>query len=98
MNEIINKLIGNFDFGYMLVVNVLTYLIIKVVDSIDNRPTIPIVEKRIYLFVSILIVTGIYILIGYEDNIVLINSAILAPIAWSWIFRPIINKLGLGYK
>jgi hypothetical protein len=34
----------------------------------------------------------------YENIIKLINSSIAAPLIWSWILRPIIIKLNLGYK
>ena len=27
-----------------------------------------------------------------------INSAVLAPVFWSWAVNPILKKLGVGYK
>jgi hypothetical protein len=35
---------------------------------------------------------------GYEETVILINSSVLAPVAWSWIFKPILKKLGVDYK
>ena len=40
----------------------------------------------------------IYYFNEYENIIKLINSSIAAPLIWSWILRPIIIKLNLGYK
>ena len=45
-----------------------------------------------------LLITAIYYFAGYTNYIVLINSAIAAPVAWSWVFKPILNKLKLDYK
>lgn len=82
------KLLNNFDFGYMLIINVLTYIIIEV---LSKKWKLNIWVKRIILLSSIILITIIYKVIGYEDNIVLINSAILAPVSWSWIFKPIVK-------
>ena len=53
--------------------------------------------KRVVLVVCILLTGVVYYIIG-QDVRLLFNSAILAPVAWSWIFRPIFKKLGIGYK
>lgn len=95
---VIKQIINNFDFAFMFIVNVLTYILIKVVDYFNGDAKIPTWTKRVILLVAIGIVTTAYILSGYSQNIVLINSAILAPIFWSWILRPIFIKFGIGYK
>lgn len=98
MDNIIEQLINNFDFTYMLVVNVLTYILIKILDYANGYKRVKVYQKRILLVISIVIVTGVYKMNYYENNIVLVNSSIMAPVAWSWIFRPICNKIGIGYK
>jgi hypothetical protein len=40
----------------------------------------------------------IYIASGYDNTIILVNSAILAPVFWSWVVSPILKKFGVGYK
>lgn len=98
METIINQIISNFDFAYMLVVNVLTYILIKVVDWANGDKAVPVWQKRLLLVISIIVVGCIYIITGYDNKIVLINSSVVTPIAWSWILRPIISKMGFGYK
>ena len=96
---IINELINNFDFTYMFLINVLTYIIIKIVNTSNKEKQLSILLKRVLLVCSIIIITGVYKILGYtESNIILLNSAILAPVSWSWIFKPIINKFKLGYN
>lgn len=95
---IVNQIMTNFDFAYMVVVNILTYLFIKFIDTANGDKAVSILVKRLMLIISIILVTGVYILSGYDNKIVLLNSAIAAPVAWSWIFRPIIVKFGIGYK
>lgn len=98
MESIFNQIISNFDFAYMLIINLVTYFIIKCIDYFNGPLAVPIIGKRISLIVSIIIVTSIYIYIGYNNKIILFNSAIVSPVAWSWILRPIFIKLGFGYK
>ncbi|UVY46335.1 MAG: hypothetical protein [Bacteriophage sp.] len=98
MDTIINQIISNFDFAYMFVVNILTYILIKIVDWANGDKVVPIWQKRLLLIISIIIVTCVYISVGYDNKIILVNSSIVAPIAWSWILRPIFNKLGAGYR
>ena len=97
LSEIINTTISSFDFAYCLIVNILTYTVIKIVDEINGAKEVKTWLKRVILLVCILLTGVLYWAIG-KDLELLINSAILAPVAWSWIFKPICKKLGLDYK
>ena len=96
INNIINALISQFDFTYCVIVNIMTYLIINFMIKVaGGNIVVPI--KRIVLLYSIIVIAVIYYFLG-TDIKVLVNSAILAPVSWSWIFKPIANKLGWDYK
>lgn len=95
---IVDGILSNFDFGFMFIVNVLTYIIIKVIDYFNGDNKVPTWQKRCVLVISIAVMTGIYIAAGYDNAIMLVNSAILAPVFWSWVVSPILKKLGVGYK
>lgn len=95
-NTILEILLSEFDFGYCVTVNILTYLIIRVID--DNRTkNLTTWQKRIVLLVAIAIISIGYYLVG-TDLKVLINSSILAPVSWSWIFKPICKYFKIDYK
>lgn len=98
MESIFNQIINHFDFAYMLIINLVTYFIIKCIDYLNGPVAVPTIWKRIALVISIILITAIYIGIGYDNKIVLFNSAIAAPVVWSWILRPIFIKMGFGYK
>lgn len=98
IDYIINNILSNFDFRYMLSVNVLTYIIIKVIDELNKEKKVSTLIKRVVLVISIVLISIVYKLIGYDNNIELVNSAILAPVFWSWIAKPICSKLGINYK
>lgn len=96
INNIINALISQFDFTYCVIVNIMTYLIINFMIKVaGGNIVVPI--KRIVLLFSIIVIATIYYFLGTDIKI-LVNSAILAPVSWSWIFKPIANKLGWDYK
>ena len=96
INNIINALISQFDLTYCVIVNIMTYLIINFMIKVaGGNVVVPI--KRIVLLFSIIVIAAIYYFLG-TDIKVLVNSAILAPVSWSWIFKPIANKLGWDYK
>uniref|UniRef100_A0AAU8MKD1 Uncharacterized protein n=1 Tax=Geladintestivirus 3 TaxID=3233135 RepID=A0AAU8MKD1_9CAUD len=90
-------MINGFDITYCLTVNILTYILVIVINNVARR-NISRVTKRVILLVSIIVVTFAYVQLHAIDAKVLINSAILAPVSWSWIFKPIIKKLGYDYK
>lgn len=96
--SIINQVVDNFDFAYMFAVNALTYFIIKVIDELNGDKVIGTWMKRLVLLIVIGLITLVYSFTGYERWTVIINSACVAPVAWSWIFKPIIKKLGGDYK
>lgn len=98
IDVIVNGILSNFDFGFMFIVNVLTYIVIKVIDYFNGDNKVPTWQKRCVLVISIAAMIGIYIIAGYDNTIMLVNSAILAPVFWSWVVSPILKKLGVGYK
>lgn len=98
LNSILYSLVNNFDFMYMIMINIITYVIIKLIDEYNGDKEIKVLYKRIVLVATIIVVTVAYKLIGYDNNIVLVNSAILSPVFYSWIIRPILIKFNIGYK
>lgn len=98
MEQIINQLVANFDFGFMLILNVVTYIIIKLVDEINKEKIVTTWQKRIIFICASLVIGCIYYFLSDVKPIVIINSIIIAPIAWSWLAKPIANKLGIDYK
>lgn len=96
MDRIVDILIGSFDWGYMLSVNVLTYFVIKTIDSMNGPKKVPVWLKRV-----IAIVCGIILgllVVGEYSNI-LLYSFILSLVSWDALFKPLIKKLkGADYK
>lgn len=46
MEEFVKDLLSRFDFAYMLVVNLVTYLLIKAIDELNGERVIPTWVKR----------------------------------------------------
>ena len=88
----------HFDLSFMLCVNVLTYILIKVIDDINGDKSVGTWTKRLVMIISCFAIAAGYRAGGYEETVILINSSVLAPVAWSWIFKPILKKLGVDYK
>lgn len=97
ITKFIDLLFENFDLCFMLIVNIVTYFVIKVIDALNGNKPVSILTKRLSLVIVAIVITICYGIAG-EFNNQLINSAVLAPVAYSWIFRPILIKLGIGYK
>lgn len=97
IQEIINTTINSFDFTYCLLVIILTYIAINIIDYFNKDKKVKTWIKRLVLVICILSTGVLYWAIG-KDIELIINSAILAPVAWSWIFKPICAKLGIDYK
>lgn len=97
ISQIITTTLESFDFGFCAAVNILTYSIIKIIDELNKEKSVGTWTKRIVLIISTIIIGLIYFVLG-ADNKLLINSAILAPVFWSWIAKPICTKLKIDYK
>lgn len=98
MEQIVQQLINNFDFTLMFMINVITYFVIKFIDEINGDKLPTTWQKRIVLVITAILVGIVYRYTTDIPIIVIINSCIVAPIAWSWIAKPIANKLGIDYK
>lgn len=98
MDEIINQLVSNFDFTIMLIINVVTYILIKLLDEINKEKIVTTWQKRIIFIVASIIIGCIYYFLSDVKLIVIIDSIIIAPVAWSWLAKPIAGKLGIDYK
>lgn len=97
-HSIIQQILSNFDAAYMLAINMLTYIAIKVHDYFNSNNKVPIWMKRLYLLGSIAIVTCLYVIFDDVPNRILINSAIAAPVFWSWVLKPIVSRTKFDYR
>lgn len=96
LDNIIQTTLSSFNFTYCIIVNILTYIIIKIAeDATPNK--LSIWTKRLILLVVLLSTGVLDYLFGGNAKLIL-NSAILAPVFWSWLMKPICKKLGLDYK
>lgn len=93
----INNTINSFDFPFCISVNIATYLVIKTITNYKKKDKISTWNKRLIFVLISIIIAIIYCLTGSEIRTVF-NSFILAPVSWSWIFKPICDKLGIGYN
>lgn len=97
VQQIVDTTLQSFDVGFCVAVNVLTYLVITLIDSFNGDKVVSTWIKRLVMVSSVLVIAVAYYLM-HEDTKLILNSAILAPVFWSWIGRPICDKLGINYK
>ena len=94
--ELINKTLESFDFPFCIIVNIATYLAIKLYTDYKKKSQISTCNKRLIFLAISIITAAIYYATG-SDSKTIFNSFILAPVSWSWIFKPICDKLNIGY-
>lgn len=91
MEKIIDLIIDSFDLGYMFSVNILTYLVIKLIDQLNGPDkAVPEWQKRVVAIICGLILGGI---ICYTSGFstILVYSFIASLVSWDTIFKPIIK-------
>lgn len=93
----IQTTLNSFDFAFCISVNILTYLIVRFINSKFKNKVLTTWSKRLVLILSILSIGGLYYLMSYDMKTI-INSSILAPVFWSWIMKPICKKFKIDYK
>ena len=97
ISKIINTTIESFDFGFCVAVNILTYLIIKLIDELNGSRKVATWTKRGIMLIAVIVISMAYYVTESNSKLI-INSAILAPVFWSWIGKPICDKLNIGYR
>lgn len=101
MNDILSNLINNtlsdFNIPFCVITNIATYLIIKWLSDNPFNIKFTTWKKRITFIVLSIFIGAIYYFSGTDFRII-INSIILAPVSWSWIFKPICNKFNIDYS
>ena len=93
----IQTTLNSFDFAYCIIVNILTYLIINIINSRNGNIDMKKWSKRMILLLCIVIVGCFYYFTGSDIKLVL-NSAVIAPVFWSWIMKPICRHFKIDYK
>ena len=94
--ELINKTLESFDFPFCIIVNIATYLAIKLYTDYKKKSQISTRNKRL-IFLTISIITAIVYYLTGSNSKTIFHSFILAPVSWSWIFKPICDKFNIGY-
>lgn len=97
VTNIINTTLESFDFSYCITVNILTYIIITLIGGKIKKVTTSVWAKRGILLASIVIIGVVYYAIDIDIKLIL-NSAIITPVFWSWIMKPICKYFKLDYK
>lgn len=97
ISNIIETTLNSFDFSYCISVNILTYLIINIINSRNGNIDMKVWSKRLILVVSIIAIGAVYYF-NDSDIKLIVNSGILAPVFWSWIMKPICRYFKIDYK
>ena len=97
-DSIINTTISSFDFGLIANINIATYIIVKLIDELNGNKKVSKWVKRFVLVCCIIVLSVIYHFIDGENDKLVLNSAIVSPVFWSWFGTPILKKLGLDSK
>lgn len=98
IDAIINSILSQFDCAFMLCINIITYIFIQIWDNLNGEKLLTTWQKRLMMLLATVIAIISYKLVHYGNNIILLNSTIAAPVFWSWVLKPILNKLGIDYK
>ena len=93
MEEFVKDLLSRFDFAYMIVVNLVTYLLIKAVDELNGDKVIPTWLKRTTAVIVGVLLAIVAIMIG-ADKTTIFYSFFVSLVSWDVVFKPIIKKLG----
>lgn len=88
---------SNFDFAFVISINVVAYLIITLIGYITKKKVSKVIKIGITIATSIMLFF-LYGGITDANREVLLNSSILAPVAWDWIIKPLCNWIKIDYK
>ena len=90
MERIVDLVLGSFDFGYSFSVNILAYLIIKLIDNLNGDKQVPTYMKRL-IAVICGIILGIIMSLTEGFSMIIVYSFILSLVSWDALFKPILK-------
>lgn len=98
MEQIMEIITNNFDFGVIFSINVLVYLFVKITEAIS-----PDVSKIKWYKIVCTIIISIGFGMFYKEitdieGTKLLNSCICAPVIWDWVLKPVLQKFKVDYK
>lgn len=93
----IETTINSFDIAFCLSCNVFIYLVINAINRLKRDNPVEEWEKRVVTFVCIIIMSIIWFIIG-TDTKVIINSALITPVCYTWILKPIFKVMKIDYE
>lgn len=91
--DFVKDVLSRFDFAYMFVVNLVTYLVIKMVDELNGDKTVPTWGKRT-IAVTLGFILGIVACVLGADRTVIFYSFFVSLVSWDTVFKPILKILG----
>lgn len=89
--------VTNFNFAFVISINIIAYLIITLIGYITKKEVNKVIKIGITIGVSIIL----FFLYGGITDVnkeVLLNSSILAPVAWDWVIKPLCKWIKIDYK
>ncbi len=95
-NSIQNTL-DSFDFSFCITVNILTYIVIKAIDELNGSKVLGTWSKRAILLICLILISVVYYFEGMDVKH-LANSAVLAPVFWTWVMKPLCKVFNIDYK
>lgn len=98
LEEIIRTTSSSFDFGFVISVNVIAYLVISAIDANNGKAPVKTWTKRLITVICGTVLGMIYFSLQLGDVKIILNSMILSFVSWSWIIKPILIKFGIDYR
>lgn len=97
--SVLSQILGSLDFGFIFIVNLITYLAIKGIEEIIIKKAISKLMKRVVTFLIGILVGLVVLQIGETKPVVIFYSFFFSLISFDYIFKPILKKFDIAnYK
>lgn len=97
--SVLSQIFSSLDFGFIFIVNLITYLAIKGIEEIITKKAISKLMKRIVTFLIGILVGLVVLQIGETKPVVIFYSFFFSLISFDYIFKPILKKFDIAnYK
>ena len=95
IDTIISTLETYISVPFIISVNLLTYLIIKIGEYFDKHKVYSLMEKRIAVLVTTIILFALFLAFHVSTLEVLFLSAILSPFTYAYVIKRLFSILGI---
>jgi hypothetical protein len=98
LGGIYTAILNSISIPYIISANILIYLIVKFVDSMNKDSIVPSITKKLITLIVVLFGGFVFSKIGTTSMETLITSGLIVPFSYKFVIKYLLKTFGVYYR